>query len=118
MGIYAQTDDEPVVWDYSWERRSDTKIEIQFKATVFEKWHLYGIELPEDGPLPTEFIFEIDSTKFALSEPIKQSIPKFEYDPIFEIDLSFFDGEAIFTQVVDLIFEFRSNCRRNRVSSL
>ena len=103
MGIYAQTDDEPVVWDYSWERRSDTKIEIQFKATVFEKWHLYGIELPEDGPLPTEFIFEIDSTKFALSEPIKQSIPKFEYDPIFEIDLSFFDGEAIFTQVVDLI---------------
>ena len=103
MGIYAQTDDEPVVWDYSWERRSDTKIEIQFKATVFEKWHLYGIELPEDGPLPTEFIFEIDSTKFALNEPIKQSIPKFEYDPIFEIDLSFFDGEAIFTQVVDLI---------------
>ena len=87
LGTYAQSDDEPVVWEHTWRRISQTQIEIQFKATIFEKWHLYGVELPEDGPLPTEFIFEVDSTKFALSEPIKQSIPKFEYDPIFEIDL-------------------------------
>jgi thiol:disulfide interchange protein DsbD len=102
LGIYAQSDDEPVVWEHTWKRISQTQIEIQFKATILEKWHLYGIELPEDGPLPTEFIFEVDSTKFVLNEPLKQSTPKFEYDPIFEIDLSFFDGEAIFTQVIDV----------------
>jgi len=103
LAIYAQSDDKPVVWEYTWKRISQTQIEIQFKATILEKWHLYGIELPEDGPLPSEFIFEGDSTKFVLTEPIKQSNPKFEYDPIFEIDLSFFDGEAIFTQVIDVI---------------
>ena len=103
LGTYAQSDDEPVVWEHTWKRISRTQIEIQFKATIFEKWHLYGVELPEDGPLPTEFIFEVDSTKFVLTEPLKQSTPKFEFDPIFEIDLSFFEGEAIFTQVVDVI---------------
>lgn len=103
VGTYAQSDDEPVVWEHSWKRISQTQIEIQFKATILENWHLYGIELPKDGPLPTEFIFEVDSTKFVLTEPLKQSTPKFEFDPIFEIDLSFFDGEAIFSQVVDII---------------
>ena len=101
LGTYAQSDDEPVVWEHTWNRISQTQIEIQFKATIFEKWHLYGVELPEDGPLPTEFIFEVDSTKFVLNEPLKQSTPKFEYDPIFEIDLSFFEGEAIFFKFPD-----------------
>jgi thiol:disulfide interchange protein DsbD len=52
--------------------------------------------MPADGPLPTEFHFiDVD-----LTDSLTHSELITGYDPIFEIDLSYFDTEAIFYQSI------------------
>jgi hypothetical protein len=47
---YAQGDDEPVVWVISVNRISATAVDLQFDATIADKWHLYSLKEFEDGP--------------------------------------------------------------------
>ena len=48
------------------------------------KWHLYSQNLPKDGPLPTEFIFEVADTAFELLGKTEESKTVTAFDPIFE----------------------------------
>ena len=100
---YAQGDDEPVAWTISVNRTSATAVDLQFDATIADKWHLYSLKEFEDGPLPTEFTFEMDSLKVRLDGPMTSSEPKIEFDAIFEIDLPFFEYKARFTQRLELL---------------
>ena len=100
---HAQGDEEPVVWATSVNRISDTTVDLQFDATITDKWHLYSLEEFEDGPLPTEFAFELDSLKVRLDGPMTSSNPKIEFDEIFEIDLPFFEYKAQFTQRLEIL---------------
>ena len=100
---YAQGDDEPVAWTISVNRISATAVDLQFDATIADKWHLYSLKEFEDGPLPTEFTFEMDSLKVRLDGPMTSSEPKIEFDAIFEIDLPFFEYKASFTQRLELL---------------
>ena len=100
---YAQGDDEPVAWAISVNRISATAVDLQFDATIADKWHLYSLKEFEDGPLPTEFTFEMDSLKVRLDGPMTSSEPKIEFDAIFEIDLPFFEYKARFTQRLELL---------------
>ena len=45
---------EPVKWDYHINESG----EAVFRAVVEKGWHLYDMNLPEDGPIPTSFEFE------------------------------------------------------------
>ena len=100
---YAQGDDEPVAWAISVNRISATAVDLQFDATIADKWHLYSLKELEDGPLPTEFTFEMDSLKVRLDGPMTSIEPKIEFDAIFEIDLPFFEYNARFTQRLELL---------------
>ena len=100
---YAQGDDEPVAWAISVNRISATAVDLQFDATIADKWHLYSLKEFEDGPLPTEFTFLMDSLKVRLDGPMTSSEPKIEFDAIFEIDLPFFEYKARFTQRLELL---------------
>ena len=100
---YAQGDDEPVAWTISVNRISATAVDLQFDATIADKWHLYSLKEFEDGPLPTEFTFEMDFLKVRLDGPMTSSEPKIEFDAIFEIDLPFFEYKARFTQRLELL---------------
>ena len=52
-------------WTTHLNRISDTLVELEFKASIAEKWHLYSLEEFDDGPLPTEFVFVYDSLQLA-----------------------------------------------------
>ena len=100
--LFAQTADEPVIWKNNVEVLGN-KIELEFKATILKTWHLYGVEEFDQGPLPTEFVFEIDSTKIKPLGVVVGNEPKVEYDEIFEIDLPFYEDFARFTQTFELL---------------
>lgn len=100
FGVQAQ---EPVTWETKLEKLSDTEYFLQFKATIEDQWHLYSQHLPEDGPLPTQFVFEGVGTAFDLIGATEQSEAVTAFDPIFEIDLSWFEGGATFKQKIRLI---------------
>lgn len=100
---FAQVEEEPVQWTTQLNRISDTRVALEFKASIAEKWHLYSLEEFEDGPLPTEFVFTYDTLKLMPIGPTTSGKPKVEYDQIFEIDLPFFDTEATFKQQFEVL---------------
>ena len=87
----------PVEWEFSQKQLSDTEIELQFKATIDDGWHLYSQHITDDGPVPTEFTF-ITEGGYELINGVTEGEPIEEFDPNFDMLLKYFGHEAIFTQ--------------------
>lgn len=100
LGVQAL---DPVVWTTELKKLSDTEYLLIFQASVEPKWHLYSQSLPEDGPLPTEFVFEEEGTAYELVGKMEESETVTAFDPIFEMDLSWFEGEGTFQQKIRLL---------------
>ncbi|MGE0077003.1 MAG: protein-disulfide reductase DsbD family protein [Bacteroidales bacterium] len=97
----AQMDD-PIQWNYSSQKIDDNKYEIIINAKIDEGWHLYATKLPEGGPLPTNFTFT-KPNGYKLVDGIKElNKSRTEHDDVFNLDLSFFEHEAKFSQLVEL----------------
>ena len=89
----------PVEWEFSQKQLSDTEIELQFKASIEDHWHLYSQHIEDDGPVPTEFTFTT-TDGFELVGNMAEGEPLEEFDPNFDMILKYFGHEAIFTQKV------------------
>lgn len=71
---------------------------ITFTATIDNGWHLYSTDIPEDGPTPATF--NVDAIEGAelvgTLTPMSPAIEK--YDPMFEMQVKYFEKTATFTQ--------------------
>ena len=96
---------QPVKWSIETEKISDTEYKLIYKASIQDRWHLYSQDLPEGGAIPTEFLYDsIQSTQqFKLIGKAVESESITKFDKVFEMDLTYFDGEATFTQSIELI---------------
>ena len=43
---------DPVKWNTTVEKVSDTEYDLVLKATIDSGWHLYSQNVPEGGPIP------------------------------------------------------------------
>jgi len=91
----------PVNWSFSSKRISDTEAELLFTATIEDGWHLYSQTLPEDGPMPTEFVFD-KATGITLMGKVSEPKGHEEYDEMFKMKVKYFDTQAIFVQKVKI----------------
>ena len=83
----------PVSWEFSQSKISDSEIELQFKANIEKGWHLYSQDIPESPPATAfTFIINGDTSIKVLEE--SESIQ--QYDPNFDMILKYFSNEAIF----------------------
>jgi thiol:disulfide interchange protein DsbD len=90
---------EPVSWDISSSGiNENNEVEVTFKAIMEDGWHIYGTELPENGPLPTRFIFELKNAKTVTDKPVIHSRLEKKFEPTFKMQLEWFEKEAVFTQ--------------------
>lgn len=88
----------PVKWTYSMQTLPGGELELVFDASIEDRFHLYSINIPENGPLPTEFKFENEGI-FELIGGISEAIaPKIKYDDIFEMEIGTFERKARFIQ--------------------
>lgn len=79
------------------------EIELIFKATVDQGWHLYSSDFdPELGPMVTELVFE-PSNSFELVGGLRAINPKKGYDEIFEGDYTYFQGKGEFRQTLKVL---------------
>jgi len=95
---------EPVKWVFETRRLNDSTAQLRFIATIDMGWHLYSQQLPENGPMPTEFIFE-KTAGAALVGKVKEPTGREEHDAMFDMKVKFFDTEAVFTQDVRITGE-------------
>ena len=92
----------PVEWDFSKEDLGSGEYEFVLKASIEDGWYLYSQFVEDDGPLPTTFTF-FESDGYELIGTTQEGEPKQEYDPNFDMVLSYFTKEAVFTQKVKAI---------------
>ncbi len=91
---------EPVKWTYDVSNNGNNAYELIFKAKIDPGFHLYSLNIPENGPLPTVFTFQpsdnfkLDGDVFETSEGIVK------FDDIFEMDIKSFEDEAEFRQKI------------------
>ena len=92
---------DPVSWIFTQNQLSDTEVELQFKASIEDHWHLYSQHLPEGvDAYPTEFIF-ITNEGYQLVEGMIEPEPIREIDPQFDnIILPYFEEEVVFRQKI------------------
>ncbi|MDD6210568.1 MAG: cytochrome c biogenesis protein CcdA [Bacteroidales bacterium] len=83
----------PVKWEFSME--NDWLI---FTAHIEEGWHLYGMGLPEDGPVSTSFTFEKITGASLEGSVIPKSKEVEQYDEQFAMKLRWYVHEAVFKQ--------------------
>ena len=95
---------EPVKWSTEVEKISDTEYNLIYKADIEDHWHLYSQTLPEGGAIPTEFIYNEDAltSDFELVGKATESKSITKFDKVFQMDLTYFDNEATFTQKIKL----------------
>lgn len=91
-----------VNFSVAYKRVNATTVDIVFTGKADAGWHIYGTKQGPDGPTAAEF--GVDKLKGAkLVGTLKQGAGlKTMHDPIFEMEVSFFEGTAVFTQRVEL----------------
>ena len=94
---------EPVKWSITENKTSDNTIEIQYKATIEDGWHLYSNLLPDGGPLATEVTYttlegvEIDGDLLADRAAVET------YSDVFSMVLGNYKDEVTFVQKIKLL---------------
>ena len=97
--------EDPIEWEARVEQQNDSIYELVFVATLEPGWHLYSQEeIDIDiAPIPTEFSYEAVPGKYELLGETEEPDVEATYDPVFEADISYFEGEAIFRQKVKIL---------------
>ncbi|GAB1415288.1 cytochrome c biogenesis protein CcdA [Paludibacter sp.] len=91
---------EPITWSHELKITGKTTGEIVHKAKIEDKWHLYGMDIPENGPRPTKFVYEtlekvkLDGKSTSKTKPIEV------FDNNFNMKLTWYANEAIFVQKI------------------
>ena len=49
---------DPVTWDFGYEKTGEKQYELIFTASIEEHWHMYSMDIPDGGPIPTSFSFD------------------------------------------------------------
>jgi len=97
---------DPVIWEFSQSKISQSEVELQFNASIEDHWHLYsqftGQYFGDEGPIPTSFIFN-KSDFFIKQDSVLEEPPIQEYDPIWEETLKYYEGEVTFRQRIKLL---------------
>ena len=91
----------PVKWEYKTKVTGSNTAELQFIARIDQGWHLYSQNLPDGGPMPTEFRFEkMDGIELVgkAIEPTPQEV----FDEMFQMKVKYFDKLVTFTQKIKI----------------
>ena len=92
---------EPVTWSTAVKDNGSGNFTLITKAEVSENWRLYALNLPEGGALPTEFNF-VDESIFESFSKVNEPNPTTKFDPIFQMEQSYFTNEVVFYQDVKI----------------
>ncbi|WP_159018120.1 protein-disulfide reductase DsbD family protein [Algibacter sp. L3A6] len=91
---------EPVKWETSVEKLSDTEYQLISKATIDGGWHLYSQTVPQDGPIPTTFTYDDSEGQFKIIGNTFEEEGHTIDDPVFQMEIKFFEKTAKFKQKV------------------
>jgi thiol:disulfide interchange protein DsbD len=99
----------PIKWETSIEKVSDTEFDLVTTATIDKGWHLYSQSIPEDGPVPTTFSFANTENNFRLVDKPVEDKGHEEFDKVFDMKIKYFENKATFKQRIELLTDKKIN---------
>jgi thiol:disulfide interchange protein DsbD len=99
LSLRAQIYD-PVTWAFSYERKGENSYEIVFKATIEQGSHIYSMDVPEGGPIPTTFTFDTVEAYSLEGRVFEVTVPEEKFDEAFGFRIKSFSGTAEFRQKI------------------
>ena len=91
---------DPVTWDFSYEKKSTKQFELVFTASVEDKSHIYSMNIPAGGPIPTTFKFDTIPGYTLDGKPFEVTKPKEIFDEAFGFKIKTFSHKAEFRQKI------------------
>ena len=91
---------DPVTWDFSFEKKGDKQYEVIFTATIDKGSHIYAMDIPEGGPIPTSFRvdtlpgYKLDGKAYEVTIPVEV------LDDAFGFKIKTFSNTAEFRQKI------------------
>lgn len=93
----------PVTWETSVEKIAEQEFNLIITADIEQGWHLYSQKVPDGGPIPTTINIEVDTDNYELIGSPEEGEGHEEYDNVFDMDIKYFEGRAVFKQKIKLL---------------
>lgn len=94
---------QPVKWTFSTRQITHDQVDLVFKATIQSPWHMYGLNIPENGPIPASINFSATKGFELLGKPSQSPKPEIVDDKIFNMKLELHSGQVTFTQRIRIV---------------
>jgi thiol:disulfide interchange protein len=91
---------DPVSWEFSYEKKGDRLYEIVFTATIENNSHIYSMDIPDGGPIPTSFIFDTVPDFNLIGATYEVTKPVELLDEAFGFKIKTFSTKAEFRQKI------------------
>ena len=101
LPLCAQIQD-PVKFKTEWKEVSNTEAEIIFTGKIDKGWHVYSTDLPDGGPISATFNVEKMEGAELVGKLTPRGTEKDMMDPIFGMQVRFFENTATFVQKIKL----------------
>ena len=103
LSINSIKSQEPVSFTTSVNSISENRYELITTSNIEKDWRLYSQYLIDGGAIPTEFTFKNESSdSFNLIGKMVESESITKFDPIFQLDQSYFINSNTFKQVIEI----------------
>ena len=104
LGSYAGAQIyDPVTWDFSYEKKGDKQYELIFTATIDKNSHIYSMDIPEGGPIPTSFRFDTLPGYKLAGKAYEVTKPVEVLDDAFGFKIKTFSNTAEFRQKISAV---------------
>ncbi|MDR2534125.1 MAG: thioredoxin family protein [Tannerellaceae bacterium] len=89
---------DPVRWNITAEEAGHGEIVLLFTAAIDRGWHVYGLDLPAGGPVPTSVTFETLQGAAAVGKPAATPEANLHFDDMFNMEVGLHSGAVTFRQ--------------------
>ncbi|MBD1431907.1 sugar transporter [Sphingobacterium sp. DN00404] len=91
----------PVKWSVASQKLTDKEAVVFIKATIDNGWHIYGLNVPNGGPIATSFAFG-SSKDYSLNGKVAAPAPKSKFEKVFDMNVPYYTKEVVFQQKIKL----------------
>src|ERR1035437_2303899 len=94
---------DPVTWNFSYEKKGGREYELIFTATIDKNSHIYSMDIPAGGPIPTSFRFDtlpgykLTGNTYEVTKPVE------DLDDAFGFKIKTFSNSAEFRQKITAV---------------
>lgn len=99
VSLYSQIYN-PVTWKFGYEKTGDDQYEVIFKVIIAEHSHIYAMDIPEGGPIPTSITTDTVPGYIPAGKPFEVTRPMEIFDEAFGFRIKTFSDSAEFRQKI------------------